>query len=89
MLIRGKGKIGCLDGSVPQPSKDDSSLGNCEMNTSLFMSRLIHSMESHIGAIDLFYPTAKVVRDVVSLAYSDLEDSSQMFTLRNRACNVR
>ena len=46
-------------------------------------------MESKIGEIYVLYPTAKSIWDVVSHSYSNLEDSSQMFVLRNRVCNLR
>ena len=46
-------------------------------------------MESRIGGIYLLYPTAKAIWNVVSLAYFNLEDSSQMFMLRTRSRNVR
>ena len=89
MLIRGKGKFGYLDGSIPQPPKDDPSLNTWEMNNSLVMSWLIHSMDSRLGELYLLYPTAKAIWDARKLAYSDLEDSSQMFALRTKARNLR
>lgn len=46
MLIHDKGKIGYLDGSTPQPPKDVPSFNNWEINNSLVMSWLIHSMDS-------------------------------------------
>ena len=45
-------------------------------------------MESKIGENYVLYATAKPIWDVVSQSYSDLEDSSHMFALRNRARNL-
>lgn len=89
MLIRGKGKIGFIDGSLVQPSTSDPSFSSWDMNNSLVMSWLIHSMDSCIGELYLLYSTAKAIWDAVNLAYSDLEDSSQMFSLRTRIRNLR
>ena len=75
MIVRGKGKFGYLDGSIPQPFADDFAYSNWEINNSLVMSWLIHSMESKIGEIYVLYPTAKSIWDAVSHSYSDLEDS--------------
>ena len=46
-------------------------------------------MESKIGDVYVIYPTTKSIWDVVSHSYFDLENSSQMFALRNRAHNLR
>ena len=49
MVIRGKGKHGYLDGSIPKPSDTDASYSTWDVNNSLVMSWLINSMEDHIG----------------------------------------
>ena len=41
-------------------------------------------MDNSIVEIYLLYPTAKAIWDAITVAYPDLEDSSQMFHLRNR-----
>ena len=89
MILKGRDKFGHLNGSLPQPASTDPTLGQWEMHNSLVMSWLIHSMESHIGEIYLMYPTAKAIWDAVSRAYSDLEDSSQMFSLCNQIRYLR
>ena len=89
MVIRGKGKFGSLDGSIPQPVPTDPSYPTWDIHNSMVMSWLIHSMEDNIGEVYLLYLTTKAIWDAVSLAYFDLMDSSQMFSLRNRARNLR
>lgn len=48
------------------------------------MAWLIHYMEESIGESYLFHSIAKQNRNVVTLTYSDLEDFSSVFELRNR-----
>ena len=89
MLIRGKGKFGLIDGSIPQPEKTDPSYPAWEIQNSLVMTWLIQSMESQVAEIYLLYPTAKAIWEGIMRSFSDLEDSSQMFFLRTRARNLR
>ena len=49
------------------------------------MGWLINSMEESIGDTYLFYSTAKEIWDVVSPAYSDFKDPSQILELQNCA----
>lgn len=88
MVVRGKGKFGYLDGSIPKPSMTDSLFSNWDIHNLMVMEWWIHSMEDAIGETYLFHPTAKGIWDVVSLVYSNLADSSQVFELRNRAQNL-
>ncbi|XP_075498838.1 uncharacterized protein LOC142537165 [Primulina tabacum] len=89
MVIRGKRKFGYLDGSIPSPPVEDPSFASWDIQNSLVMSWLIHSMENRIGELYLMYGTASAIWDAVKRAYSDLEDSSQMFALRTRARDLR
>ena len=89
MVIHSKGKISYLDGLIPKPPTSDSSYQTWDTQNSMVMAWLIHSMEDNIGDTYLFYPTAKEIWDIVSLAYSDFEYSSQMFELRNKAQNLK
>ncbi|GMN47868.1 hypothetical protein TIFTF001_017034 [Ficus carica] len=88
LVIRGKGKIAFIDGSSPRPDVDDPSYASWDSNNSLVMAWLIHSMEDEIGETNLSKFNGKEIWDAVALAYSDLENSSQLFELRNWACNL-
>jgi len=55
----------------------------------MVMAWLINSMEESIVEIYLLYPSAKSIWDAMALAYSDLEDATQMFHLRTRAINLK
>ena len=46
-------------------------------------------MEDNLVVVYLLYPTTKAIWDVVNLAYPNFEDSSLMFDLRTRACNLK
>ena len=85
LVIRGEGKMGYLDGTITQPKSDDPPFSNWDAQNSMVTAWLIHSMEDRIGDTNLFYSTAKGIWDAINLAYSDLENSSQMLKLRNRA----
>ena len=84
LVIQGKGKFGYLDGSISQPEPTNPSFPTWDINNSMVMSWILNSMDNSIAEIYMLYPTAKAIWDVVTMAYSDLEDSSQMFHLRNR-----
>ena len=83
LVICGKGKFGYLDGSISQPEPTDPSFPVWDINNSMVMSWILNSMDNSIVEIYLLYPTAKAIWDAVMVAYFDLEDSSQMFHLRN------
>ncbi|RVX14822.1 hypothetical protein CK203_012054 [Vitis vinifera] len=89
MVVRGKGKLDYLDGTIKKPSTDDPSYPSWEAQNSMVMAWLIHSMEDNIADTYILFPTAKRIWNAVTLAYSDLENSSQMFELRNKARNLR
>ena len=88
-MICGKGKIGYLDGILPKPSSDDPSYPEWDVQNSMVMAWLTHSMEEKISDTYLFYSNAKGMWDRVHLAYLDLENPPQMLELRNRARNLR
>ncbi|XP_020271826.1 uncharacterized protein LOC109846996 [Asparagus officinalis] len=89
MVICRKGKIGYLDRSIVKPDANDPKFQSWDIQNSMVMAWLIHSMEDTIGETYLFYPIAKGIWDAVNLAYSDFMDTSQIYELRNRARNLR
>lgn len=58
----------------------DPSYSSRDIQNSMVMASLIHSMED----IYIIYPTAKAIWDDVNLAYSNIEDTSLMFDLLTR-----
>ena len=77
-----------MDGTIKKPSKDDPSYPSWEAQNSMVIAWLIHSMEDNIADTYILFPMAKRIWNVVTLAYSNLENSSQMFELRNKARNL-
>ena len=76
LVIDGEGKFGYLDGSISQLEPIDSSFLAWDINNSMVMSWILNSMNNSIAEIYLLYRTATTIWDVVTVAYSDLEDSS-------------
>ena len=54
MAIHGKGKIGYLDGTLPKPSSNDPSFPKWDVQNSMVMAWLIHSMEEKISDCEKF-----------------------------------
>ena len=82
-------ELGYLDGTIKKPSTNDPSYPSWEAQNSMVMAWLIHSMEDNIANTYILIPKAKRIWDAVTLAYSELESSSQMFELRNKTRNLR
>ena len=82
-------ELGYLDGTIKKPSTNDPSYPSWEAQNSMVMAWLMHSMEDNIANTYILIPKAKRIWDAVTLAYSELESSSQMFELRNKTRNLR
>ena len=89
MVVQGKGKLGYLDDTIKNPNTDDPSYQSWEAQNSMVMAWLIHSMEDNNVDTYIIFPTTRRIWDAVTLAYSDLENSSQMFELCNKYRNLR
>ncbi|GAV73753.1 LOW QUALITY PROTEIN: UBN2_3 domain-containing protein, partial [Cephalotus follicularis] len=84
----GRGKMGYITGKVQQPNVNDQLYENWELNNSIVMAWLINSMESHISRTYLFLRTAKAIDSVIK-NYSDLENASQVFEIKNKLKDLR
>ena len=82
-VIRGRGKICFIDGTVQEPALTDPSYSSWDTDNALVMAWLINSMEEHIGSLYLVHNTTKAIWDKVQLSYSDLENSAQLCGLRD------
>ncbi|GAV60583.1 UBN2_3 domain-containing protein, partial [Cephalotus follicularis] len=89
LVIRGRGKMGYITGKVQQPDVNDPIYENWELNNSIVMAWLINSMESHIRRTYLFLRTANAIWDAVNKNYSDLENASQVFEIKNKLKDLR
>lgn len=88
MVIRGKGRYGYLDGSTKKPVESDSFFLTWDAQNSMVMAWLINSMDEKISESFMCYTTAKLMWEAAKRQYSDLENSSQLFELRNKARNL-
>lgn len=89
MVIRGRGKLGYLLGQKQRPDENDPAFQIWDAENSIVMAWLVNSMEPNIGQTYLFYQTAAELWEAVKETYSDLENSSQLFELRNMARNLK
>ncbi|XP_061354693.1 uncharacterized protein LOC133299272 [Gastrolobium bilobum] len=89
LVIRAKGKMGYLEGKIKKPTENSPDYDDWEINNSLVMAWLTNSMEPQIGQTYLFFDTAKEIWDAVQQNYSDLENTSQVFELRNKLRDFR
>ncbi|XP_074352301.1 uncharacterized protein LOC141691461 [Apium graveolens] len=89
MYLRGRGRLGYLTGSVVAPNISDPSYAKWEAENSLIMAWLINSMEVDIGKMYLFLSSAKEIWETVQEAYSDLENSAQVFELKSKLRDQR
>lgn len=89
MYLRGRGCLEYLNGDVAAPTSGDPSYAKWEAENSLIMAWLINSMEVDIGKTYLFFSTAQEIWETVQEAFSDLENSAQVFELKSRLWDQR
>ncbi|KAK8328008.1 hypothetical protein V6Z12_A11G221900 [Gossypium hirsutum] len=89
IVIRGRGKLGYINGEIPRPTMADPTYATWELNNSIVMAWLINSMEGHISRTYLFFKTAKDMWDAVKENYSDLGNASQVFEIKLKLKDIR
>lgn len=88
MVIRGRGCLGYVTGTTIKPAEDDQSYATWDAQNAMVMSWIINSMEEDIKEPYLYHSTAKELWNAPTVAFSDLENSAQLFELRNKAQNL-
>ncbi|GAV57756.1 UBN2_3 domain-containing protein, partial [Cephalotus follicularis] len=89
LVIRGRGKIRYITREVQQPDVNVPAYENWELNNSIVMAWLINSMELHISRTYSFLRTSKAIWNTVNKNYSDLENASQVFEIKNKLKDLR
>ena len=89
MVIHRCRKIGYLHDPIKKPKETDPTFHTWDANNSIVMAWLVNSMEENIGENYVYYSTTKELWDAVYRAFSNLENSTQMFKLRNKVRNLR
>lgn len=84
LFIKGRGKIGHLNGTTTEPAITDPSYNTWEIENSMVMSWLINSMEPSIGRSYLFLPSARALWDAVKDTYSDVGNSAQLYEVTTK-----
>ncbi|XP_056165273.1 uncharacterized protein LOC130137618 [Syzygium oleosum] len=88
MVVKGRGKLGYLLGTLSKPDSKDPAFETWDANNNIVMSWLINSMTEKIQSSCLYYSSAAELWNYLNLAYSDLDNSTQVFELRNAARNL-
>ena len=88
-FIRGKSKMGLLDGSRKPVLLGDAGYPIWDAENSMLMSWLVNSMEPEISQGYIFYSTAKDIWDAVNLTYSNQGNDSKLDELNEKARSVQ
>ncbi|XP_022848803.1 uncharacterized protein LOC111371127 [Olea europaea var. sylvestris] len=89
MVIRGRGRLGYVTGTTIKPDESDPTYATWDAQNSMVMAWIVNSMEEDIRESYLYYSTTKELWDALTVAFSDLENSAQLFEFRNKARNLR
>ena len=89
MYMRGRGKMGYLNGEKKAPAEADPTYDTWDAENSMVMAWLVNSMEEDISSNYMCYPTAKELWDNVIEMYSDLENHSQVFELNLKLGEIK
>ena len=84
MVICERRKSGYLHGTIKKPKEIGPTLHAWDASYSIVMAWLLNSMEENIGENYMYYSTAKELWEAMNRVFSDLENSTQMFELRNK-----
>lgn len=76
LYIRGKGKLGCLNGTMKAPKPKDSTYAKWDAENATIMAWLLYSMELEISGSYLFLESTKQIWDAVSQAFSLVDNKA-------------
>ena len=82
LYVKGKCKMGYLDGSIDIPEADNPSYKIWDEQNSMVMSWLINSMNPHISQVFLFLPSARNLWDAATETYSYLENTAHLYEFK-------
>ncbi|KAJ4721162.1 hypothetical protein OWV82_008883 [Melia azedarach] len=88
-FIRGRGKMGWLDGSKTEPASGDPSYEVWQAENSMVLAWLINSMEPEVSQNFILCDTAKKLWDTVNMMYSNLNNDSQLYDLRRKVHDTK
>ena len=82
MFLKGRGKMGYINGRIKAPNTEDASYDKWEMENSTIMTWICHSMIPEIGEGFLDMVTAQDIWETMANTYSRKGNSTQIFELR-------
>ena len=82
LFLKGRGKLGYINGRIKAPSTEDATYDKWEMENSIVMTWLIHSMIPEIGECFLDMAIAQDIWETMANTYSRNGNFAQIFELR-------
>ena len=82
LFLKGRGKMGYVNGRIKAPNTEDTTYDKWEMENSIVMTWLVHSMIPEIGKGFLDMATAQDIWETMANTYSRKGNSAQIFELR-------
>ena len=84
IFLKGRGKMGYLDGTIKAPGKDDAKYNKWEEENFMIMSWLLNSMQPEISKTCLFLKSPKEIWDKIQGTYSKVGNTARIFELKGR-----
>ena len=84
IFVCGKGKEEYLTGEVEPPAETDPKFKTWKLENNMVMSWLLNSMTNETGENFMYYKTAKEIWDSARVAYSNVDNTSEIFEIKNR-----
>ena len=82
LVLKGRGKMGYINGRIQAPNTEDTTYDKWEMENSIVMTWLCHSMILEIGEGFLDMATAHDIWETMANTYARRGNSAQIFELR-------
>ena len=54
----------------------------------MVMPWLVNSIETEVGQGFMFFSTVEEIRDVVNIAFLDMDNDSMLYDLKRKACDI-
>ena len=89
MFIKGKGKIGHLDGMVKMPERSDLLFNKWEEENFMIMSWLVNSMQPKISRAYLFLKKTSDIWKIAKEIYFKVGNTTRIFELNGRIQNTK
>ena len=89
MAIGGSRRLGYIDGSIKEPSKDDPKYSEWVSENMLFMNWILNSMEGGIARSFKYLDTAKELWDSIEFTYAKKMNNARVLGLKKEIVTVK